>query len=65
MYTENPVSGKDPVNQESQALLSQVGGTWSWKLIKFSTCMAMKDNKPALIYELLNLILNLINCNSV
>ena len=40
----NPVSGKDPVNQESQALLSQVGGTWSWKLIKISTCMAMNDS---------------------
>ena len=40
--------GKNPVNQESQALLSLVGGTWSSKLIKISTCMAMEDSKPAL-----------------
>ena len=34
MYTENPVSGENPVNQESQALWSLVGGTWNLKLIK-------------------------------
>ena len=50
MYTENPVSEKDPVNQESQALLSH--GRWNLelevKLIKSSTCMGMNDSKPAL-----------------
>ena len=38
VYTENPQSGKSPVNQESQELLSTVGVTWSSKLIKISTC---------------------------
>ena len=65
MYTENPVSGKNPVNQESQELMSTVGGTSISKLIKINTFMAMKDSKPALLYELLNLIFNLSNCNSV
>ena len=39
--TEKPMSGKDPVNQESQAFLSQVSGIGS------CSCMAMKDSKPA------------------
>ena len=47
MYTEYPVSGKNAVNQESQALWSTVSGSWSSKLIKtVNTCMAMKDSKP-------------------
>ena len=58
MYTENPVNGKNPVNQEGQEL-STVRGTWTSKLITINTCMAMKDSKPALLYELLNLIFNL------
>ena len=65
MYTENPVSGKNPVNQECQELMSTVGGTSISKLIKINTYMAMKDSKPALLYELLNLIFNLSNCNRV
>ena len=37
------MSGKDPVNQESQALMSQVSGTGS------CSCMAMKKvSLPAL-----------------
>ena len=36
MYTESPVSGKNPVNQEGQELLCTVGGTWSSKLIKIN-----------------------------
>ena len=59
------MSGKNPVNQESQELMSTVGGTSISKLIKINTCMAMKDSKPALLYELFNLIPNLSNCNSV
>ena len=34
MCTENPVIGKNPVNQESQKLFSIVGGTWNSKLMK-------------------------------
>ena len=41
------MSGKNPVNQESRALLSTVEGNWSAKLIKI-ICMAMTDRKPAL-----------------
>ena len=37
MYTEIPVSGKNPVNQEGQELMSTVSGTWSSKLMKIST----------------------------
>ena len=37
VYTENPVGGKNPVNQESQEMLSTVGGTWNSKLIKLNT----------------------------
>ena len=44
MYTENPVSGKNGVHQESQALLSAVGE----RTIKINTCMGMKDTKAAL-----------------
>ena len=44
-----PESGENPVNQGSQELLSTVSGTWSSKSIKISTCMAMKDSKPALL----------------
>ena len=58
MYTENPVSGKKPVNYGSQELLSTGGGTWSLKLIKMNTGMAMKDSKHALLNELLNVIFN-------
>ena len=47
MYIENQVSGKNPVNQESQELLCLVGRTWSSKLLKINTCMTMKDSKPA------------------
>ena len=39
--TEKPMSGKDPVNQESQALMSQVS------LVDSCSCMAMKDSEPA------------------
>ena len=35
-YIENPVSGKNPVNQESQELMSTVGGTSISKLIKMN-----------------------------
>ena len=45
------------MNQEGQELFT-VSGTWSSNLIKIITCMAMKDSKPALLYELLNLIYN-------
>ena len=51
MYTENPVSEKNAVNQESQALLSAVGG----RTIKINTCMGMTDNKAALRNSGLNL----------
>ena len=44
MCTENPVSGKNAVNLESQAWLAAVGG----RTIKINTCMGMKDNKAAL-----------------
>ena len=42
------MSGKNPVNHGSQALFSRVRGTWSSKLIKINTCVAMKDSKLAL-----------------
>ena len=35
MYTENPVSEKNPVNQDSHELFT-VSGTWSSKLIKMN-----------------------------
>ena len=35
-YIENPVSGKNPVNQESQELMSTVRGTSISKLIKMN-----------------------------
>ena len=41
MNTEKPMSVKDPVNQESQSLMSQVSG------VNSCSCMAMKDSKPA------------------
>ena len=57
-YIENPVSEKNPVNQESQELMSTVGGTSISKLIKMNARKVMKDSKSALLYELLNLIFN-------
>ena len=47
MYTKNPVSGKNAVDQENLALLSTDGGNWSSKLIQINTCMAMKDTREA------------------
>ena len=34
VFTEYPVSGRNAVNQESQALWSTASGSWSSKLIK-------------------------------
>ena len=49
MHTGNPASGKHAMDQESRGSCD----------LRISTCMAMKDSKPALLYELLNLIFNL------
>ena len=67
MYTENQVSVKNPVNQGQDCCLQSVelGSSGSSMLLKINTCMAMKDSKPALLYELLNLIFNRSNCNCV